>query len=191
MEPAEKYKNICLEIVRDGCYLAPRQTLQEFYNMLSVNGEHISVVTLVQGYDFIFEALHRYCKNLRELTFTYSGEGPLRLQNFKNLKVLKSVSGFRNIEEWTDGFRNNPNIEIVACYDTANNGNFIELLDMLPNLKGLEMSMEDDFHLIQPFQHLLRLDRLTKFSLYSSSNCEQILFKLAGKLLNLVELDVH
>lgn len=165
---------------------------EKFADILSVCGRHILSVSIWDGNDFILDTIRDNCEKLNSMELTYFS-GPLALQDFKNLKELK-VSCIR-VQKCTDTalidellryFESNPNIESFEDHTGyKSDGDVMKLLQMLPKLKSLHLSL----HINQCLQSILNLNHLTKLSFRSFHICNKLLMELSTKT-TLVELEI-
>lgn len=159
---------------------------EDFGDMLPVFGRQLQSIKIFNGNDLILKTISDNCKNINSMNLTYFyGSFELQNFNFKNLKELKISSCDIEIKYLKSYFESNPNIESLQYHDDEVSDTALELLQLLPNLKSLDIHLSSN----QQLQHLLNLHGLTKLSFHSRNNCNHILIQLAAYL-NLVELDI-
>lgn len=189
-----KYKNI--EVIKwndgreDG---SSGISKQDFSNILSVIGDH---VTSVHIYPVSFDILKRLAECCSNLSIVKLGDyrgllrGPLPFRNLKELEVWGDF--YLSIDDWKNCFANNPGIENLAWYYNRDY-NCIPLLTMLSKLKSLRINYlelypaESEIN-SDEINHLSCLPNLTKFSFWSRCTNNRLLILLAEKL-KLVQLE--
>lgn len=172
-------------------------TMQEFSNILSVMGEHITLIKVYPGSD-ILKLIADKCSNIGSVeVYNYAGTATQGMQMFRNLKELKVGYNINlSTDGWKNYFANNPGIETFEYaadifYDFNYERKYIPLLHMLPKLKSLKIHAEFTNEI--KISHLSCLTSLTKLSFSSDDKddmCNQLLMELADKL-NLVELEFY
>lgn len=155
---------------------------REFLQVMSVIGEHVLEVEIYTTDSLMLQSVKDKCKNLQSISI-FCNHGPQVLQCFRNLKQLKVYSGYVNLNEWRNFFASNSELEVLHNEYFYEDG-FIELLTHLPKLRslGLPVFVGAEFE-------LFRLTGLTKLSLESSYNLNEILVVLAQSM-NLMELEI-
>jgi len=93
------------------------------------------------------------------------------------------------LNECKDFVAANAELEVLDYHDLVHEYGFFKLLTHLPKLQSLVLHNLNYIHRSADFQHLLRLTGLTKLTLRSRDNLNDILIELA-KCMNLVELNV-
>lgn len=186
-----RFKNICVRIQSKRYVyseaLSNLRSYVEITNILSVIGEQILSIKIVNGNEMILKAVRDNCQNLNSIHLEHSLK-PLLLQGFQKLKELKVVDINMGTSEYEKCFATSPNIEILEC-NVPDEG-FMKLLKMLPKLKSIRLGhMPYAVNPNEQFHRLLHLDGLTRFSFLSSRNCDNLLNELANNY-NLVELDI-
>lgn len=184
---AKKYKKTKVQsrLPRESKRFESCSKYKKFASAFTMIGEHIISCDVINGNDCILEIVKDKCKNLNSLKLARCN-APKKF-GFRNLTELKLQGVEMSLNEWKNCFELNPNMESIEYDGKYDKGFFIALLEMLPNLRSLQLKIQGSFDLNQHFQYLLLLDALTKFSFRRIQSCNQLLIGLAKKQ-NLVEL---
>lgn len=185
---AQKFKKLEVEIVKDDSQNQKHITKKEFLKILSMIENYVFTVDIRNVNQEILEIIRLNCKNLKNLTLWRDDLQPVQLQDFRNLKELNLSGIIISSDDLKKYFESNPDITgLVYQY----NESIMELLTMLPKLKGLHLTwLPASLHQNKNLQNLLQLKHLTKFSFSCKENCNELLRKLS-KNLKLRELNLY
>lgn len=171
-----KYKNIVIR--KFGSKIGP---IQKLIHNLSVIGEHVHSVELIDTNNMILDLIKNKCKNLNSIQL-WDCSSLVKLPYFVNLKEIKLVGNKLSTRKIKKLLEYNNGLECLECwYDK----DYQELLESLPYLRSLwfyDVPSRDRLNFAK--------NQLTKFSFESRRNCNDILVSVA-KTSDLVELHIY